>query len=160
MSGVGLNLCEKLLVQEAVRLTKTCPASAAMATFQSPVGGGRTKDPSANWAPPVVRDPRKEVDEPEPVTHTGQRYGDDDWRQDRFTLGLGRKEVNENFPIFLAHEVPAKRVTERVAACDGGRGPLGHPKVYINLDEPGEHACGYCGQSYYLDESCRSHPET
>lgn len=25
-----------------------------------------------------------------------------------------------------------------------GGGPLGHPKVYINLDKPGPQACGYC----------------
>lgn len=25
-----------------------------------------------------------------------------------------------------------------------GGGPLGHPKVYINLDASGPQACGYC----------------
>jgi hypothetical protein len=25
-----------------------------------------------------------------------------------------------------------------------GGGPLGHPKIYINLDKPGPHACTYC----------------
>ena len=33
-------------------------------------------------------------------------------------------------------------------ACDGGGGALGHPKVYINLDQPGPHACIYCGLRY------------
>lgn len=32
--------------------------------------------------------------------------------------------------------------------CDGGGGPLGHPKVFINLDKGGPHACPYCGLLY------------
>ncbi|KIO08284.1 hypothetical protein M404DRAFT_997215 [Pisolithus tinctorius Marx 270] len=39
---------------------------------------------------------------------------------------------------------PARIVQGRKAVCDGGRGPLGHPKIFINLDKPGPHACGYC----------------
>lgn len=41
--------------------------------------------------------------------------------------------VNKNVAIDLIHEVPVKECTERVVACDGGGGPLGHPKIYINL---------------------------
>lgn len=69
--------------------------------------------------------------------------------------------------------MPPKEVTERVVWCDGGSGPEGHPRVYINVvniilknnhtfisyqyyvllnsllplfqDKPGNHACGYCG---------------
>ncbi|KAF8337419.1 zinc-finger domain-containing protein [Cantharellus anzutake] len=33
----------------------------------------------------------------------------------------------------------------RIAVCDGGGGPLGHPKIFINLDKPGPRPCGYCG---------------
>jgi len=40
---------------------------------------------------------------------------------------------------------PIRLVSQRIAACDGGGGPLGHPKVFINLDKPGPKACGYCG---------------
>ena len=29
-----------------------------------------------------------------------------------------------------------------------GGGPLGHPKIYINLDKPGPHPCSYC--TYFL----------
>ncbi|RWS23779.1 putative NADH dehydrogenase [ubiquinone] iron-sulfur protein 6-like protein, partial [Leptotrombidium deliense] len=38
---------------------------------------------------------------------------------------------------------------DRVVSCDGGDGPLGHPRVFINLDQPGNHSCGYCGLSNY-----------
>ncbi|KAJ3013798.1 hypothetical protein HKX48_005518 [Thoreauomyces humboldtii] len=46
----------------------------------------------------------------------------------------------------LIAQVPIKMVNARRVSCDGGGGSLGHPKVYINLDQNKEaHACGYCG---------------
>lgn len=42
-------------------------------------------------------------------------------------------QVNENFAINLVAEEPVSNVESRVVSCDGGRGALGHPKVYINL---------------------------
>jgi len=44
----------------------------------------------------------------------------------------------------IANE-PIRLVDGRKAVCDGGIGPLGHPKIYINLDKPGPQSCGYCG---------------
>jgi uncharacterized Zn-finger protein len=41
--------------------------------------------------------------------------------------------------------------TDRVA-CDGGGGPLGHPKVYLNLGEQGRVECPYCSRVYVLRE--------
>lgn len=41
--------------------------------------------------------------------------------------------MNPNWGIKLIAEVPPKECTERVVYCDGGDGPLGHPKVYLNL---------------------------
>jgi len=40
---------------------------------------------------------------------------------------------------------PIRIVHGRRAVCDGGGGPLGHPKIFINLDKPGARPCGYCG---------------
>lgn len=37
---------------------------------------------------------------------------------------------------------------ERVVACDGGGGPLGHPKIFINVDKPQIVFCTYCGLPY------------
>jgi NADH dehydrogenase (ubiquinone) Fe-S protein 6 len=34
---------------------------------------------------------------------------------------------------------------ERVVSCDGGGGPLGHPRIFINLDKPQINWCTYCG---------------
>ncbi|XP_046961738.1 probable NADH dehydrogenase [ubiquinone] iron-sulfur protein 6, mitochondrial [Vanessa cardui] len=76
-------------------------------------------------------------------THTGQKWDSDDYRLARFALAP--KQVNKNWAINLIAEVPPKEVTERVVWCDGGSGPEGHPRVYINLDKPGDHSCGYCG---------------
>jgi len=77
------------------------------------------------------------------VTHTGQVFDSNDYRNVRFTNAT--RQVNPNWGIKLVNEIPPKECTERVIFCDGGDGPLGHPKVYINLDKPGAHACGYCG---------------
>lgn len=43
------------------------------------------------------------------------------------------KQTNKNWAVKLVNEVPSKLEKERVIFCDGGGGPLGHPKVYINL---------------------------
>ncbi|EUB61563.1 putative NADH dehydrogenase [ubiquinone] iron-sulfur protein 6, mitochondrial [Echinococcus granulosus] len=79
-------------------------------------------------------------------THTGQAFDPRDCRSARFMQST--KLVNKQFAVELIENVPPKRVTERIVACDGGHGALGHPKVYINLDKPGLHTCGYCGLRY------------
>lgn len=43
------------------------------------------------------------------------------------------KEVNQNWAVKLIDEVSPSSTKDRIVACDGGGGPLGHPKVYINL---------------------------
>ena len=45
----------------------------------------------------------------------------------------------------LIHKQPVKWVHERIVACDGGGGPAGHPKIYINTDKPEIATCNYCG---------------
>ncbi|KAI8899881.1 zinc-finger domain-containing protein [Globomyces pollinis-pini] len=45
----------------------------------------------------------------------------------------------------LIAQVPVTMVEGRKISCDGGGGALGHPKVYINLDNSGPMSCGYCG---------------
>ncbi|KAF7969041.1 hypothetical protein HWV62_28435 [Athelia sp. TMB] len=42
----------------------------------------------------------------------------------------------------MVNNEPIRLVDGRKAVCDGGGGPLGHPKVYINLDKPGPRPCG------------------
>ncbi|KAK9767596.1 hypothetical protein K7432_002483 [Basidiobolus ranarum] len=51
--------------------------------------------------------------------------------------------------IELIHEVPIKFVQARKVTCNGGGGALGHPKVYINLDDTDKPVyCEYCGLRY------------
>ncbi|XP_054710649.1 NADH dehydrogenase [ubiquinone] iron-sulfur protein 6, mitochondrial-like [Uloborus diversus] len=83
------------------------------------------------------------------ITHTGQKFENDDYRMVRFTDR--EKQVNPNFAIDLINSIPPKPVKERVMWCNGGGGALGHPKVYINLDQPGPKACGYCGLRFVLE---------
>lgn len=40
--------------------------------------------------------------------------------------------------------------TSTVIACDGGDGPLGHPRVFLNMGEDGAVDCPYCGRRYVL----------
>jgi hypothetical protein len=60
-----------------------------------------------------------------------QKWEEDDYRMVRF---VGKtKLVNENWAAKLIDSVPPEARKERVVSCDGGGGPTGHPKVYINL---------------------------
>ena len=36
-------------------------------------------------------------------------------------------------------------------ACDGGEGALGHPRVYLHMDETGRVECPYCDRLFILD---------
>ncbi|NP_001165781.1 NADH dehydrogenase [ubiquinone] iron-sulfur protein 6, mitochondrial [Nasonia vitripennis] len=83
-------------------------------------------------------------------THTGQKFDPNDRRLARFVNRP--KDVNPNWGIKLIDEVPPEPKKARIVACDGGGGPLGHPKIYINLDKPGNHACTYCGLRFYKED--------
>ncbi len=38
-----------------------------------------------------------------------------------------------------------------------GGGALGHPRIFINVDKPGAHACGYCGIRFIKAEEHHHH---
>ncbi|MBV9523701.1 MAG: zinc-finger domain-containing protein [Alphaproteobacteria bacterium] len=55
-------------------------------------------------------------------------------------------------------------IDSMIAACNGGGGPLGHPKVYLNLAGDGKVECPYCSrlfihQSQRAGEKALSHVE-
>nr|CAD7195765.1 unnamed protein product [Timema douglasi] len=59
------------------------------------------------------------------------QWEEDDYRLARF---IDRpKQINTQFAIDLIAAVPPTPSKERVICCDGGGGPTGHPKVFINL---------------------------
>jgi uncharacterized Zn-finger protein len=39
-------------------------------------------------------------------------------------------------------------IHEMEAACNGGGGPLGHPRVYLNLAPSGHVECPYCSRQF------------
>ncbi|KAK0074302.1 hypothetical protein PV325_008550 [Microctonus aethiopoides] len=82
-------------------------------------------------------------------THTGQKFDIEDKRLVRFVDKV--KEVNKQWAIGLIDQVPPESSNNRIVSCNGNGGPLGHPKVYINLDKPGNHTCGYCGLRFHKD---------
>ena len=90
---------------------------------------------------------------PQTVTHTGHTWGNDDTRNTRYLSkeGILEKQTNERWAIDLIEEVPPIIVTTRIVACTGGDNPaLGHPKVFINLDNHEPVCCIYCGLRYQL----------
>ncbi|PNS16484.1 Lactobacillus shifted protein isoform B [Sphaceloma murrayae] len=47
--------------------------------------------------------------------------------------------------IDLIHKQPVRWLKQRTVSCDGGGGPLGHPRIFINVDKPQICWCTYCG---------------
>lgn len=45
------------------------------------------------------------------------------------------------------------RVNAKRVACDGGGGPLGHPRVWLHLGEEDQIACTYCSRLYVMEGS-------
>ncbi|KAI3621747.1 nadh-ubiquinone oxidoreductase [Moniliophthora roreri] len=72
---------------------------------------------------------------PRPTARSGPRF--EQTAMELQPNPLSAMEMIANEPVRVVHG--------RKAVCDGGSGPLGHPKIYINLDKPGPKACGYCG---------------
>ncbi|KAI1633755.1 zinc-finger domain-containing protein [Biscogniauxia mediterranea] len=60
--------------------------------------------------------------------------------------------------IELIHRQPVRWTHDRVVACDGGGGPAGHPRIFINTDKPEIAVCGYCGLPF-AHEHHRKHLE-
>ncbi|GKT73416.1 LOW QUALITY PROTEIN: zinc-finger domain-containing protein [Colletotrichum tofieldiae] len=61
--------------------------------------------------------------------------------------------------IELIHEEPVRWTHNRVVACDGGGGPTGHPRIFINTDKPEICSCNYCGLPF-ANEHHRKHLES
>ncbi|KAJ1765537.1 hypothetical protein LPJ77_002404 [Coemansia sp. RSA 2523] len=52
--------------------------------------------------------------------------------------------------IQLITEEPIREVESRLACCDGGGGALGHPRVWVNLDDGKPADCSYCGLRFQM----------
>jgi len=47
-------------------------------------------------------------------------------------------------------------VETEVLSCDGGGGPLGHPRVFLNMEGKGQIDCPYCGCRYILKAGAKA----
>lgn len=47
-------------------------------------------------------------------------------------------------------------VDNRTVACDGGDGPLGHPRVYLQIGPSGSIECPYCSRRYVLKPGAKN----
>ncbi|MCL4185997.1 MAG: zinc-finger domain-containing protein [Rhodobacteraceae bacterium] len=58
-----------------------------------------------------------------------------------------------------AHEAPETAIVQaRRIACDGGQGPLGHPRVWLSIDAAaGWVECPYCDKRFLLAEGAGGH---
>ncbi|KAJ5466595.1 hypothetical protein N7539_009551 [Penicillium diatomitis] len=77
----------------------------------------------------------------------------------RFEQTIMETQPRPMAAIELIHKQPVRWTKSRVVSCDGGGGPLGHPKVFINTDKPEIVPCGYCGLPF-AHEHHRSYLES
>jgi uncharacterized Zn-finger protein len=49
-------------------------------------------------------------------------------------------------------------VASPAVACDGGGGPLGHPRVFLRIGAAGEIVCPYCSRRFVLAEGAPADP--
>lgn len=66
----------------------------------------------------------------------------------RFEQTIMEDQPRPYAAIELIHKQPVRWVDTKTVACDGGGGPLGHPKIFINVDKPQICWCTYCGLPY------------
>ena len=59
-----------------------------------------------------------------------------------------RYDAQAAFSGLLMTSFETIEIDEMVAACNGGGGPLGHPRVYLNLGPAGRVECPYCSRRF------------
>jgi uncharacterized Zn-finger protein len=67
------------------------------------------------------------------------------WRKYTSGYWLTMAQPRPMAAIDLIHKQPVRWTEKKVVSCDGGGGPLGHPRIFINTDKPAILPCGYCG---------------
>lgn len=60
------------------------------------------------------------------------------------TPSISSPTATDRAPLETIH------VESRVVACDGGKGALGHPRVFLRIKDH-EIVCPYCSRHYVLD---------
>jgi uncharacterized Zn-finger protein len=57
--------------------------------------------------------------------------------------------MHEDTTMAKTAEAETIMVDDRTVACDGGDGPLGHPRVFLKIEDR-EVTCPYCSRHYVL----------
>jgi uncharacterized Zn-finger protein len=72
-------------------------------------------------------------------------------RTTRYLAVLATLATPEFGNIVMTQNAPETRyVDSRQIACDGDEGALGHPRVYLKMDQRDYVECGYCDRRYIL----------
>lgn len=66
----------------------------------------------------------------------------------------GRRDAAKRWMLMEPFEVIEVETT--TVACDGGNGPLGHPRVFLTLSKEGEIECPYCSRLYVLKQGAKA----
>jgi uncharacterized Zn-finger protein len=64
------------------------------------------------------------------------------------TVNRAFSGARRKLPDLLMPPLETIYIDGMVAACNGGGGPLGHPRVYLNLAPAGRAECPYCSRLY------------
>ncbi|KAG6890411.1 hypothetical protein C0995_008765 [Termitomyces sp. Mi166 len=113
-------------LNHALRSLARGASSSAVSKSHSPVPASQSPNYPTTWST---------NQQPRATASTGARF--EQTALDLQPNPLSAMELIENEPVRLVHG--------RKAVCDGGGGPLGHPKIFINLDVPGPRASGFRG---------------
>ncbi|KAK0533460.1 hypothetical protein OC834_000506 [Tilletia horrida] len=135
----------------------TSAAAASAGDFQRP-----PSSPSSSNIP-TVRDPKvAQVHTPPHVPSAQSPNYPSTWTEhqnprEHAMRGPRFEQIEVDFQpqplsaMAMIQKEPVRLSSKRIVSCDGGGGPLGHPKIFINLDKPGPKACTYCGVRFELD---------
>lgn len=59
----------------------------------------------------------------------------------------------------MANEPPETlHTSQQEVSCDGGEGALGHPRVYLHMDDSGQVECPYCDRLFILKRDGQESP--
>ncbi|KAF8846376.1 ubiquinone oxidoreductase 20 kd subunit [Paxillus ammoniavirescens] len=132
---MSATMLSRRLVSSIPQLKSLSRASSSAAKAPSPSTPVPASEPSLAAQSPNYPATWSTNQKPRPVSRSGPRF--EQTFMELQPNPLSAMELVANEPIRVVHG--------RKAVCDGGGGPLGHPKIFINLDQAGPRPCGYCG---------------
>ena len=146
--GRALRVSHRSFATSARYLEASVPSTSKSTTEPTPATMDESKPAEINQAPNRVG-VWSRSQKPRSKAMTGPRF-----EQTDFDLQPQSKSAME-----MIHKEPVRWTHERIVACEGGEGPAGHPKIFINTDKPEIAICGYCGLPF-AHEHNRKHLES